>query len=194
MIKQLTDLIKTNGTILTLFLLPNKLLKRVLNKLSTFFWKLFLNKCGKNVVIEYGVFFSHPKNIIIKDNVYIGSGTVFGSENNQGKVTLSNNVHIGRDCTFDHTGNITIKENTLFSANVKILSHSHGYNPRSKPIAKDLLIERNCWFGINTIITENVNTIEMYTISASGSIITKDILDNYIIIGGIPAKKIRSYS
>lgn len=168
-------------------------MKNVLIKLNSLFWKFFLKECGNNVTIELGVNFENPKNIIIKNNVYIGKNSSFSSEILDGFLTIENNVHIGRNCKIDHTGNVLIKENCLLSENVKILSHSHGYDPRSEPVPKSLVINENCWFGLNTIITENCNLIVKNTIIATSSVVSKNILEENCIFAGIPSKKIKNY-
>lgn len=193
MIKKLKKLISKNGFILFLLRFPSRALKNVLIKLNSLFWKFFLKECGNNVTIELGVNFENPKNIIIKNNVYIGKNSSFSSEILDGFLTIENNVHIGRNCKIDHTGNVLIKENCLLSENVKILSHSHGYDPRSEPVPKSLVINENCWFGLNTIITENCNLIVKNTIIATSSVVSKNILEENCIFAGIPSKKIKNY-
>lgn len=190
---KLRNLISKSGLILFFLRLPSRVIKILLIRLNSFFWKLFLNHCGKNVTIELGVNFGIPKNISIGDNVYIGCNTSFGSELNSSTIIIENNVHIGRHNKIDFTGNIIIKENTLFSENIVILTHSHGYNPKNKPIPKPLIIETNCWLGLNTIVTENCNFIAKSTIVATGSILTKDVNEINLIMAGIPAKKIKSF-
>lgn len=193
MIKKLKKLISKSGFILFLLRFPSRALKNILIKLNSLFWKFFLKECGNNVTIELGVNFENPKNIIIKNNVYIGKNSSFSSEIIDGFLTIENNVHIGKNCKIDHTGNVLIKENCLLSENVKILSHSHGYDPRSKPVPKSLLINENCWFGLNTIITENCDLIVKNTIIATASVVSKNILEENCIFAGIPAKKIKNY-
>lgn len=190
---KIKKLISKSGLILFLLRLPFRASKVIAIKLNSFFWKFFLKECGNNVVIELSVNFENPKNVILNDNVYIGANSRFGSELNDGTITIESNVHIGRNCTIDHTGSITIKENTLLSENIKILSHSHGYDPRSKPIGLELIIEKNCWIGLNTIITENCNFINSSNITASGSIVTKNLNEPNCVYGGLPAKKIKRY-
>lgn len=192
-LNKLHNLIKKSGFILFLIRFPFRVLNYMLIRLNTYFWRLFLKETGNNLLIELGVKIENPKQIIIQDNVYIGKNTVIGAENNIGVLTLNNNVHIGRSCEIDHTGNVTIGKNTLLSAKTTILSHSHGYNPRNIAVPQDLSIGENCWFGLNTIISENVKFIKPFTILATGSILTKSVQLNNCIYAGIPARKIKKY-
>ena len=192
-LKKIQNLISKSGFILFFLRLPSRTIKNLFIKLSSLFWKIFLKECGDNVVIELGVRFENPKNVIIKNNVYIGSNSIFGTELDEGIIVLEDHVHIGRNCKIDHTGNIAISKNTLLSENVRILSHSHGYNPKNNPIGLNLKIGKNCWFGINSIISENVIDIEDYTILGTGSILTKSVLEKNTIFAGVPAKKIKNY-
>jgi len=192
-LKKIQNLISKSGFILFFLRLPVRIVKNLFIKLNSLFWKLFLKECGSNVLIELGVKFENPKSVIIKDNVYIGSNSTFGSELNGGIIILENNVHIGRNCKIDHTGDILISKDTLLSENVRILSHTHGYNPKSNPIPKPLIINENCWFGLNSIVTENCNIIAKNTIIATASVISKDFLEENCVIAGIPAKIIKRF-
>ena len=135
-------------------------------------------------------YFAH-ETAVIDDNCQIGKGTKILSEGNLGSLNLANNVEIGRDCRIDISGNITIHDNVLFSRGCKILTHSHGYDPRSEPEGKDLSIEHSVWLGSEVCVMESCNFIASSSIIASRALVSKSILEENSIYAGMPAKIIR---
>lgn len=133
---------------------------------------------GYNCTIEHNVFFKFDgffqdgKSIIIKDEVFIGSGTEF---NIKSLVEIGNHSLIASGCRF--------------------IDHDHGYDMgviikhqecKSSPI----IIGNNVWIGANSIILKGVN-IGSGAIIAAGAVVNKSIPENEIW-GGVPAKKIKS--
>lgn len=185
--KKLNRLYSDSGFLLFLIRLPQKVIKFLLDKIVTQFYRLTLKHVGKGFSIEWGAVIESPGRVSIGDNVHIGKGTKILSENNLGSLRLGNNVEIGRECRIDITGNIIVKDNVLFSRGCQILSHSHGYNPRSKPEGKDLLIADFVWLGADVCIMDNCDFIAEYSIIATRALVTKSIMENKSIVAGIPA-------
>ena len=148
-----------SGLFLFLIRLPSKALKFALDTSLTKFYKLLLKDVGHGFFIEWGARIEAPRRVTIGNNVRIGKGTKILSEGNLGSLNLANNVEIGRDCRIDISGNITIHDNVLFSRGCKILTHSHGYDPRSEPEGKDLSIEHSVWLGSEVCVMESCNFI-----------------------------------
>ena len=59
---------------------------------------------------------------------------------------------------------------------------------RSEP--KDIVLGKNCWIGMNSVILPGVVLGEK-TIVGAGSVVTKSFLEGYCVIAGNPAKKIK---
>jgi len=191
-LSKLINLYKKSGFVLTVFRLPSRSFFIIRTKMNTLYWKLFLKKVGKQVVIEPGVNFENPTQVRIGNNVYIGKGSHFGSELHSGSLTIEDNVHIGYFNKIDHTGNIVIERGTLFSENVKIYTHSHGYDPRSKPVPKDLIIKRNCWIGSDVTVLESVGVIESRVIIGASSLVVKQCEIQSSIYAGVPCRYIKN--
>ena len=189
---KLKYLLKKNGFFLTLLRLPYRVFKTILNRLNTFFWSFFLQEMGRNCLIEFGVKIENPKQLILKNNVYIGENTIFGSEYNDGICILHDHVHINKNCRIDHTGHVELQKHVLLSDEVVIFSHSHGYNPYSKAIPKNLYIGERSWIGYRSILLESVEIIEQNCIISAGAIVTKSCIDENSVYGGVPAKKIKA--
>ena len=182
---------KSGGSILFFLRFPIRAKNVLLRNISTWFWKKFLKEVGNDTIIEWGVHFEHPKNVIIKNNVYIGKGCIFGTELFDGFLILKDNVQISEKCKIDHSGTVEINENCVLSSNVTIFSHSHGNNPHNKAIGKKLIIEKNSWVGFNTVILENTETIKEGIIIGAGSIVTKTLDRKNSLYAGSPAKYIK---
>ncbi|MEZ9006737.1 CatB-related O-acetyltransferase [Vibrio sp. 10N.247.311.59] len=181
-----------------------KLIRKILSA------KRILTERKKNVVIRFGssfnkkTFFEGHNSIKAGSSVsnsYIGRGTYIGSN------CILKNVKIGRFCSI--------------ASNVSVLSNDHpvkGYvstHPAfhkiddelmcllqlnfkvDKPFKPEFITESNhnvnigsdVWVGEGVRILPGVN-IGNGAIIAARALVTKDV-DNYAIVGGIPAKLIR---
>lgn len=112
---------------------------------------------------------------------------------NYGKHTkIGKNVFINFDCVFLDWGGITIEDNVLIAPKVSLLTEGHPISPseRHALIPKPIHVKRNAWIGANATILQGV-TIGENSIVAAGSVVSKDVPDN-VIVGGIPAKVLRS--
>lgn len=167
------------------------ILRNIGNKINTFVYTNSFKKVGKNVKVFKGFYCSNPKSIVIGNNVLIDSNCSFSSEFSDSKFIIGNNVKINSNCKIDFSGDIIIDDNTTISANTVIFSHSHGYDPSSKPIKKSLHIKENVWIGSNAIVTENIDYIGENSLIAAGSVVTKNVIEN-TIVGGNPAKFIKT--
>lgn len=137
-----------------------------------FILRLLFKKMGKNVYIDYGVYFRFPKKIEIGNEVTIGKGSkLFPSfHNSEAYIRIGNNIRIGPDVLF--------------------LSAGHDYKHLSLPdTGGTIIINDNVWIGARSIILQGV-TIGEGAVVAAGSIVTKNV-DNYMIIAGNPAKIIK---
>lgn len=104
-------------------------------------------------------------------------------------------LEIGNDCGFSGTAigcflRISIEDNVRCGANTLISDGDwHGNDSRAGP-AKPILIKRNAWLGVNTVVLKGV-TIGENSVVGAGSVVTKDIPDN-VIAAGNPCRVIRS--
>lgn len=188
--KRTKDLLAESGVLLFALRLPFRVLKVAADKINTLFYGFFLAELGPGCCIEFGVRIEGAKNVAIGRNVRIGKGTLLISEIKTAKLRIGDRVQINRSCHIDHTGGLTIGEDTLISEETIIYSHSHGVDPHSvpKPIAK--MIGSNCWIGARAMLLENASTIADSTLVAAGSVVTKSIHDEGGIFAGVPAKRI----
>lgn len=98
---------------------------------------------------------------------------------------VGNNTRIGPDCTIGAKGKITIGRDVVVSKGVVI--ESAGLDISSGPpynthLAKEIFIEDGVWIGTHCLILGGVK-IGANSIIGAGTIITKDIPENSIIVG-----------
>jgi acetyltransferase-like isoleucine patch superfamily enzyme len=104
------------------------------------------------------------------------------------------NVFINHACSFLDMGGITIEDGALIGPRVNLVTENHPLNPneRSALLTKPIRIRQKAWIGAGAIILPGV-TVGENAVVAAGAVVSKDVPDN-TIVGGIPAKIIRSIS
>jgi acetyltransferase-like isoleucine patch superfamily enzyme len=157
---------------------------------TTFFTKNNLKNCGKGVKILRGFKYRYPNNIRIGNNVTIGTNVSFTTELPDGEIIIGDNVVIGRNSKIDFSGKLIIEDGVLLSEGVIIQTHDHGFDPKSMPVGKTLVLKRNSWIGLNATILVNTGIIGQSAIIAANSVVTKEV-DSYCIYAGIPAVKLK---
>ena len=168
------------------------------NIVSTLY--LFLVALKNYLVFKHFVFV--PSNILryllVKYNVSeLGKNVSFlmGIEIRVGK-----NIKIGSNCVFNRNvmldgrgGNLTIKNNVDIGQETNIWTLEHDVddnNHRSK--GADVIIEDYVWIASRCTILPGV-VIGEGAVVACNSVVTKDIAP-YTVVGGIPAKYIKTRS
>ncbi|MGG7145251.1 acyltransferase [Clostridium butyricum] len=146
-----------------------KILKRIISILKIITWKVFYFngiKFGNNTVFYPGCRITvEPK----------------------GKIVIGKNCFFNHHCSLTSLKNIYIGDDCIFGENVKIYDHNHNINKKSIIFRKQgysvapTIIGNNCWIGSNVTILPGVCVGNNVVIGA-GSIITKNISDNTILI------------
>lgn len=97
---------------------------------------------------------------------------------------VGKDVHFNYNCILVCRKKISIGEGTELGPSVYIYDHDHDYKSGLKnQLFKEgeIRIGKNCWIGVNSVILRGVN-IEDNCIIAAGSVITKDIHKNSIVV------------
>lgn len=91
--------------------------------------------------------------------------------------------------TFD--AKIVIGKGTYIAVNVGIITSNHDFRNLDEHYpGKDVVIGRECWIGMNSVILPGV-ILGDHTIVGAGSVVTKSFPEGNCVIAGNPAKIIR---
>jgi Acetyltransferase (isoleucine patch superfamily) len=149
-----------------------------------------LAKCGRGCHFADGVHIGMPHKVWFGDNVYIDTGTIIGSELEEGTLTVGDRVQLNAGVHLDFSGGVEIGDETLISAGAVVFSHSHGLDPRSKPTGLSKIIGRNVWLGSGCVVMQSVRSIGDNAVIAAGALVTKDVPAGAIVAGN-PARLVR---
>ncbi len=110
-----------------------------------------------------------------------------------GGISIDDNTTINKYVSLDGRGKLIVGKNVSISAYVKILTSAHcPDSPEFEYYENSVIIEDYVWIGTNALILPGIK-IKEGAIVAAGSVVTKDV-EAYTIVGGNPAKFIRSRS
>lgn len=115
-------------------------------------------------------------------------------------VSYARRIHIGIDtapgwspgCMIHGVNGIHIGDYTQISQNVAILSGNHDpYDLPQQLPAPPIRIGKYCLLGFNSVIMPGV-ILGDYTIVGANTVVTKSFPEGYVVLGGAPAKVIRT--
>ncbi|MCR5808704.1 MAG: acyltransferase [Clostridiales bacterium] len=87
---------------------------------------------------------------------------------------------------------INIGKNCHIAPNVGVITTNHDiHDPRRHVPGKDITIGDNCWVGMNSVILPGV-VLGENTVVAAGAAVTKSFPEGHCVIGGVPAKIIKT--
>lgn len=170
------------------------MLKKTLKKHILFcfpFYKAYLDFCGSisNYVSFIDWIFFHLKRdkriywpvhknseVTHPDNIFVG---------------INSNVATRPGCYIQGNGGIYIGNYVHFASNIGIISGNHDLYNQNKHINKSVYIDDYTWIGMGAIILPGVR-LGPRTIVAAGAVVTKSFPEGYCVIGGNPAKIIKT--
>lgn len=164
-----------------------RIARRLWDYVTNSYTRYLVAEAGPGSYFQRRVWFGSPEKAQIGENVFIGAGTQFGSEEGVGHLIIENDVRINRNCSIDHTGGLFIGECALISAEVIIYTHDHRLDPRSVPIKLPKRIGRRVWIGSRALILAGCTDIGDDAIIGAGSVVAKDVQSGTIVAGS-PAK------
>lgn len=119
-------------------------------------------------------------------------------------------LKIGKHCCFNDGvimhcgGGIVMGNNVTISTDAKIITRSYDTSnwieqcwvnePDKKHIAEEIYLGDHTWVGASAIILPGVRITGKGVIIAGGSVVTKSCEEDYVVLGGNPAKVIKRFS
>ena len=165
------------------------------NYLRGLYWSKKLKSMGKNCIIEQGVVFRNPHQVILNDFVLIDKNVFLEA----GLINIGRRVHIAERCTVMGGGSFIMEDYSCLGYSTIVLTATdtpnfgyRGTGPmlplnQRKVIIGKVLIKKDCFIGPGVIIYPNIK-IGQGAVVVSGSVVTRNIPDWYIV-SGHPVKK-----
>ena len=157
---------------------------------------------GKNVTIEKHTTidgFASQK-IILADGVKIGAFSLITCTSHlssYGKgLQMGNNSAIGDFAHFGASGGIAIGNDVIMGSYVSFHSQNHNFKDSTKLIreqgvtSKGIIIGNNIWVGAKATFLDGC-VVGNNCVVASGAVV-KDVFPDNVVIGGVPAKIIKT--
>ena len=119
------------------------------------------------------------------------------------EVMSGDKIEVGCDCRLNKNvllngrSGIVIGDDVTISNGAKIISTGYDLNHWIKTGEKihfedkPIVIGNHCWIGANAIILPGVKITGEYVVVAAGAVVTKEILEDKVIVGGNPARIIK---
>ena len=158
------------------------------------YYRLLLQKAGRQISIGKGVEIASPGNISLGNEIYIVDGAILRACDGRlvigDRFAVNGNARIVADCG----GEIIIGNEVMIGPNVVIRASNHGHDRHDISIWEQgqtggrIVIGDGVWIAANAVILPGV-TIGSHSIIAAGAVVTKDVAA-YSIAAGVPAKLI----
>lgn len=104
-------------------------------------------------------------------------------------VQLGKNVFANHGLTVMSVGTITLEDGVMLGPEVALLTVNHEPKNIRTIMTKEIRIRKNAWIGARVSILPGV-TIGENAIVGTGSIVTKDVPDNAVVVGN-PARIVK---
>ncbi|MEO5772689.1 MAG: acyltransferase [Sphingomicrobium sp.] len=112
-------------------------------------------------------------------------------------LTIGSDVSINRGSNISAAGGLSIADHVAIGHSTSILTVNHGTRNRNHPIkyqpstSASVTIGANVWIGARAVILPGVS-IASGTVVAAGAVVTKSVTEPDTIIGGVPARRLKS--
>ena len=154
-----------------------------------------------------GVSFGALVQVLGIRNMAIGTGTCIGDSSwlnvcvrdEHVRMRIGNSVLVGRQGFLSTGGYLEIGDYCVFAPRVYISDADHIYTDITQPILqqgatlnRSVIIEENCWLGINTVISGNL-TVGRGSVIGANTVVIRDIPPFSVVVGN-PAQIVKMYS
>ena len=139
------------------------------------YYRLLLAECGPYFTVN-----GKPK-IFSPDYVHIGSHFTI---NDRCQIATRGQIYIGDYVTMSRGSQITagsLDTSNWIDGKYKEHEHTEG----------DVYIGEGTWLSINSIVLPGVKITGKGVIVAAGAVVTHDITEDYVVVGGVPARIVK---
>ena len=144
-------------------------------RLRGLYYKEVFAECGDNLKVYGKPIIYNPENIYVGNDFAIGNGA---------QISARGKVYIGNHVTMSRGSQITVGQLDLskwIEEEGKVRSH----------IEPPVYIADGCWLCINSIVLPGVKITGKGVVVAAGAVVASDITEDYVLVGGVPAKIIK---
>lgn len=167
---------------------------RLTSRFQSTWWSILLVMPDTFLFWKLRARYLRKKGCVIADGVVICANVRVG-----GRIEIGSGSSIANNCSLSgESAGIFIGEHVMIAPGCVLVAFNHGFSRIDIPMVKQpndeapIYIENDVWIASNCTITKGVR-IGKGSIIAANSVVTKDVLP-YSIVGGIPAKLIKSRS
>tara|TARA_R110002049_G_scaffold194948_1_gene364024 strand:- start:12904 stop:13416 length:513 start_codon:yes stop_codon:yes gene_type:complete len=127
-------------------------------------------------------------NLVVRADVYLS-----GYE----RLSIGDHLSINHGCFLSCEGGLEIGNHVAIGHGTSILTTEHGYTNTTEPIKyqpvsyKGVKIGNDVWIGANVTILAGVSIADG-TVVAAGAVVARSIQEPNTIVGGVPAKFIKT--
>lgn len=165
-------------------------LRSIANRVSTLLWRGNLGSMGPSSRIQRSVTIRRPGGVSIGEDTVVGVGSTMVAEHCDSFVRIGNRVVCNPCVYLDFTGGLVIEDDVVLSKEVRVFTHSHGLDPKSKGVKTPLVIEVGAWLGQGVVVTEGVARIGRHSVVAAGAVVTKEVPPG-VVVAGVPARFVK---
>ena len=154
-----------------------------------------LGDCGSVGLQEMqgGIYMEDGAKLILNAMCVIGQGTTLRCDKNA-VIELGKNFYCNKNCHIRSAEKIKIGDECSLGWNVQINTddgHAITHDGKAVKSIGSIEICNHVWITSNTIITKNVNIADG-CIVAQGAVVSKSITESKSLVGGVPAKVLRT--
>jgi len=159
-------------------ILWSKIIEKCFGFLNSLKWKAYYYSImdkfayfGDNVALDKEIWFAGPKNITIKNNVFIGKGAIINASRG-GEIYLDEGCAIGAN-------------STIVTWNLDNLKNKGLIRNKNKSVFKGVFIGKGVGVGYNVTINPGIKLGDGCEVAA-GSVVTRNVKP-FDIVSGAPA-------
>jgi acetyltransferase-like isoleucine patch superfamily enzyme len=155
----------------------------------------------KCLIDDYVTIYAHPSatgSITLAEDVCLYRWSILELGTGGASITIGAHSHLQAGCILNAmVSDIVIGSNCMIGAQCAFMPYQHGFTDPSQPMKQQpltsrgpIVLEDDVWLGVRVTVLDGV-VIGKGAIVGAGAVVTRDV-PPYTIVGGVPARVIRS--